>query len=122
MIYVASYFSDPCYFHGKLVPISFPAHIGFNYKLEPELKIFSPSNFLRNYKFYKIPQKDYAKHYKKILKMDLIKIWLNSIKPEDDITLMIWEKIDEFSHGDLILKFVEKYKPNCYGGRNVCLN
>jgi len=45
--------------------------------------------------------------------------WLRSLKPEEDMTLLCWEPSSVRCHRSLAAKFVEVYRPDCYGGLDV---
>jgi len=122
MIYTACYHDYAC-LHGKLIPISFGIpSFEYKFKLEPPLKFFIPqASFLRNGRANKITEEQYTKVYREEIKDNwcVIQDWLNSLKPEENMTLLAWEKPEQFSHRNLVLKLVEKYRPDCYGGANV---
>lgn len=45
--------------------------------------------------------------------------WLHSLTPEQDMTLLCWEPSSQRCHRSLAAKFVEVYRPDCYGGLDV---
>lgn len=120
MIYSASYW-EPQYFHGLLVPVVCGPPLGFEYKTEPALDFFKPRGMLRNRKYMKISDEDFVNYYKLQLALDSheIQTWLNSLSPDIDQTLLVWEKEGQFSHADLILQCVAKHRPDCYGGKDI---
>jgi hypothetical protein len=76
---------------------------------------------LRKAKVQKIPDELYLKLYRLELNESFAEIeqWLTSLRPEKDKTLLSWEAAGVFSHRNLVLKFIEKYRPDCYGGADV---
>ena len=45
--------------------------------------------------------------------------WLKLLKPEETVTLLCWERESKRCHRALAAKFVEVYRPDCYGGLDV---
>ncbi len=119
MIYTASYF-QPENHHGKLLSISKSEPRRF--QVDGKLYFFAPSEgLLLDYKAKKIDNESYTDQYRKQMRLVLSQIgdWLRSLKPEEDITLLCWEKKGYFCHRNLVIKFVEKYRPDCFGGCDV---
>jgi len=50
---------------------------------------------------------------------DEIHRWLNELTPDKDMTLLCWEPTSKRCHRSLAAKFVEVYRPDCYGGLDV---
>lgn len=48
-----------------------------------------------------------------------IESWLKTLKPEVDTTLLCWERESKRCHRSLTAKFVEVYRPDCYGGLDI---
>jgi hypothetical protein len=48
-----------------------------------------------------------------------IEHWLQTLKPEVDMTLLCWERESKRCHRSLAAKFVEVYRPDCYGGLDM---
>ena len=45
--------------------------------------------------------------------------WLKNLNPEEDTTLLCWERASSRCHRSLVAKIVEHYRPDCYGGLDV---
>ena len=45
--------------------------------------------------------------------------WLETLKPEEDVTLLCWERHSSKCHRSLVAKIVQHYRPDCYGGLDV---
>jgi hypothetical protein len=122
MIYAACYHDYHCH-HGKLIPISFGIP-SFEYKptLEQPLKFFIPQrSVLRNFRSNKVSIKNYSLMYYEEINANLpdIERWLDSLTPDEDLTLLSWETADQFSHRQLVLELIRKCRPDCYGGANI---
>ena len=119
MIYTASYFQKPNH-HGQLISISMSEPKGV--KIDGKLSVFAPNrDLLNDYKKGKIDEQGYIERYREQLRksLDQIMTWLDGLDPEEDLTLCCWEKAGEFCHRNLVIKFVEKYRPDCLGGTDV---
>lgn len=139
MIYTASYFEENCH-HGRLISISRsePKRI----RIHDKLDFLVPSaELLRDWKSNLIDVAGYTARYREEVRQNWksVKTWLNSLDPVEDQTLLCWEGsgIDEtlkrwqetgqwreeqpFCHRNLAIKLVERYRPDCYGGRDVLL-
>ncbi|MGK7876674.1 MAG: hypothetical protein AB4426_26295 [Xenococcaceae cyanobacterium] len=137
MIYTASYFESNRH-HGKLLSISRSIPQGF--RVDGRLEFFVPSaDLLRDWKKKRIGEEEYINRYREQIRANLkaIKTWLSNLDPKEDITLLCWEHsgIDEtkkrwqetgewkeqrpFCHRNLVIKLVEKFRPDCYGGTDV---
>lgn len=118
MIYTASYFTPETH-HGLLISISRGVPQGF--RIYSRLPFFTPSEMLLNLWKKEHNQDTYINQYKKecLANFSLIKDWLNTLEPQTDQTLLCYEKAGEFCHRNLAIKFVEKYRPDCYGGCDV---
>ena len=118
MIYSASYF-EPQYHLGLLISISRsePQSI----KPDGKLDFFAPgAELLILYKKKLIDQDEYINRYRKQTKANWNKIteWLKNLDPKPDYTLLCWEKKGEFCHRNLVMRIVQKYRPDCYGGKD----
>ncbi len=122
MIYTASYFQKENH-HGKLVPISRTVPKGFSTK--DSLSFFIPSsNLLKDWKAKTITKDEYIARFREEIRIVLpeIKQWLKSLKPTENLTLLCWEKTTDknyFCHRDLIIKFIERDRPDCLGGCDI---
>jgi uncharacterized protein YeaO (DUF488 family) len=122
MIYTASFF-QPENHHGKLVPISRTVPKGFSTK--DSLSFFIPSSsLLKDWKAGKLTKEEYIDRYREEMKVNLpqIKEWVNSLDSEIDQTLLCWEKTTDknyFCHRELVIKFVQVWKPICFGGCDI---
>ena len=118
MIYTASYFT-PEHHHGLKISIS---------RSEPKnivvlgyLNMFAPSLALLNQWKKGMSEQEYIDIYREEMRRKWyhIDFWLTRLKPEEDQTLLCWEKKGQFCHRNLVIKFVEKYRPDCYGGMDI---
>ena len=119
MIYTASYFQKERHY-GKKFSISRSEPKGIS--IDGKLEMFVPDgSILADYKKRKIDEKGYIDRYREQMQRNLpqIKAWLQQLKPEEDVTLMCWERPGQFCHRNLVIKFVERYRPDCYGGQDV---
>ena len=137
MIYSASYFERKRH-HGKLLSISRSVPQGF--RVHGRLDFFVPgADLLRDWKKKSIDQAEYTNRYREQIRANLkpIKAWLASLNPQEDMTLLCWERsgIDQtlkrwqetgewkeqrpFCHRNLAIKLVEKFRPDCYGGTDA---
>lgn len=119
MIYTASYF-QPDNHHGQVISISLSAPR--NVKKHGEIKMFAPNRELLNdYKAKRVDDEGYVARYREQLRpiWPQIKEWLDSLNPDEDMTLCCWEKAGEFCHRNLVIKFIETYRPDCLGGQDV---
>jgi hypothetical protein len=79
----------------------------------------------------RIDQEEYTNRYREEIRANLkaIKAWLERLDSREHQTLLCWEHSgrDEtlkrspktFSHRNLAIKLVEKFRPDCYGGQDV---
>ncbi|MDV3002631.1 MAG: hypothetical protein N5P05_004286 (plasmid) [Chroococcopsis gigantea SAG 12.99] len=137
MIYSASYFESQRH-HGQLISISRSIPKGF--RVNGTLNFFVPSaDLLKDWKEKLIDEEAYTARYREQIKANfkIIKGWLSELKPEKDATLLCWErsgaeetiktleetgrwqKTQPFCHRNLVIKLVQKYRPDCYGGTDV---
>jgi hypothetical protein len=137
VLYTASYF-EPQRHHGKLISIS--RSIPQNFRVHGRLEFFIPStDLLRDWKVKRIDEAEYTNRYREQIKANLkpIKAWLERLDTREDQTLLCWEKsgMDEtlkrwqetgkwdeerpFCHRNLVIKLVEEFRPDCYGGQDV---
>jgi uncharacterized protein YeaO (DUF488 family) len=119
MIYTASYFQKENH-HGKLVSVS--RTIPKIFSTMETLNFFTPSSFLlKDWKDGVITKEQYIARFRKEIRGNLPKIteWVNKLDPSVDLTLLCWEKAGEFCHRNLIIKFIERDRPDCYGGCDI---
>ena len=119
MIYTASYFQSENH-HGSRISISRsePQKIA----VDGKLAIFVPEqSILSDYKHGRIDIEGYINRYREQMRRSLpqIRAWLDSLDPSVDMTLLCWEKAGQFCHRNLAIAFVERYRPDCFGGRDV---
>lgn len=119
MIYSASFF-EPKHHYGKLISIarSEPTAI----KIDGKLEIFVPSKkLLLDYDCKAIDHFEYIDRYREEMrpKLPQIRAWINSLDPKVDLTLACWEKQGNFCHRNLAISFVESWRPDCFGGRDI---
>ena len=119
MIYTACYHWRN-HHHGLKISISQTIPEGF--KVDGSLSFFKPSAYLLNaFKKKTINQDGYIDRFREEIRQNLphIKLWMTTIKPEEDMTLLCHEPPGQFCHRNLILKLVEKYRPDCLGGADM---
>ena len=119
MIYTASY-SESQNHHGKLVPIGRGTYKGVSTK--NALDFFMPSSsLLKNWKAKEVTKEQYINIFREEMRENLpqIKEWLATLNSDEDLTLISHEKTGEFSHRNLIIKFVQRDRPDCFGGCDV---
>ena len=122
MIYTASYFETANHY-GKLVPISKTVPKGFSTK--NRLEFFIPSSaLLKDWKAKRISKQQYIERFREEIRANLpsIKEWLKTLNPKEDMTLLCHEKTTDknyFCHRDLVMKFVERDRPDCFGGCDI---
>lgn len=122
MIYTASYFQSQ-FHHGELISISRSNPKGF--KSIGKLSIFVPDS--REIKALGKQDQDpafessYVDLYRHLCsqRLDAIHRWLNSLDPNCDQTLLCWERKGDFCHRNLAIKFVQKFRSDCYGGMDI---
>ena len=119
MIYSASYFETQN-IHGSRISISRsePQKIA----VDGKLAIFVPErSILSDYKHGRIDIEGYINRYREQMRRSLphIRAWLDSLDPSVDMTLLCWEKAEQFCHRNLAISFVERYRHDCFGGRDV---
>lgn len=120
MIYTASYFRPDCH-HGMLASISLKTPM----RVDSELEFFKPSwEMLKAWKNSSqddIAWKQYSKMYWELMnsRRPLIEEWLEGLTFSDNMTLMCYEKTDQYCHRSLVGKIVSKYRPKLWGGENV---
>jgi hypothetical protein len=118
MIFGASLYQTQ-YHHGKLIPVVFLVPYFYDFPLEPALEFFVPeSKRFKNARYLRLSEKDQTEIYlEQLLKnKKLIMDWLAILKPHEDITLLSFEEAGQFSHRNLAIRCVKKYRPDCYGG------
>ena len=119
VVYTGSYFQSQNH-HGKVISISHsePRKI----KVNGKLAFLAPSKEILNaFKQKKIDEEGYVAMYRALMaqRWKTIKAWLDSLDPEENITLCCWEKAGDFCHRNLAIKFVERYRTDCFGGCDV---
>lgn len=138
MIYTASYFQS-IHHHGALVPISLsiPKHCKGVDQEHPLRELLAPSRQLLNWwkkqeesahesqELFPSPDviNEYTNRYRLEIspRIEEIKTYLETRDPEEDETWLCWEGVGEFCHRNLAYKLVEKYRPDCAGGRDTFL-
>jgi uncharacterized protein YeaO (DUF488 family) len=118
-IYTASYF-EPEFHHGKLISISRSQPKGF--RVAGNLPFLAPSvKLLEAWKQQKVDEAGYVQRYREQIAASWITVkgWLDALKPAEDSTLLCWERQGEFCHRNLVAHFVQKHRPDCYGGRDI---
>lgn len=137
MIYTASYFEENRH-HGRLISISRSEPKGI--RIDGKLDFLVPSiELLRDWKKNLIDVEGYIARYREEVRQNwaAVKAWIESLDPAEDQTLLCWERsrIEKnlkhwqqtgqwsegrpFCHRNLAIKIVERYRPDCYGGRDV---
>ncbi|HEY9650151.1 MAG TPA: hypothetical protein V6C95_05775 [Coleofasciculaceae cyanobacterium] len=121
MIYTASYF-EPHNHHGQLVSISRSTPKGF--QLDGKLACFMPSAHLLAGWKKGIPEGRYIDIYREEIRANLpiIRVWMKALNPDEDMTLLCWEKAGDFCHRNLVAKMIEVHRPDCFGGCDVKVN
>jgi hypothetical protein len=119
VIYTASYF-EPHNHHGSRISISRsePHKIA----VDEKLAIFVPEQrILSDYKRGSIDIEGYINRYREQMRRSFphIRAWLDSLDPSVDMTLLCWEKPGQFCHRNLAIAFVERYRLDCFGGRDI---
>jgi hypothetical protein len=121
VIYSASYFQSENH-HGSRISISRsePPKIA----VDGKLAIFVPEqSILFDYKHGRIDTEGYINRYREQMRRSLpqIRAWLDGLDPSVDMTLLCWEKAGQFCHRNLAIAFVERYRPDCFGGRDIAV-
>jgi len=119
MLYTASYF-EPKHHHGRKLSISKSVPKGF--KVDGSLSFLVPSSqLLTDWKVGQISEDEYTQRYRVQIKQSWsdVTTWLNNLAPQPQTTLLCWERQGEFCHRNLVARLVEKYRPDCFGGRDV---
>lgn len=112
MIYTSRYNSKII---GAAISISLYPPKGFQGQ---HLHILAPTpEVLNNYKL-DLDWDKYVTGYREnvVSRMPQIKAWLDSLTPEENVTLLCYEK-GEYCHRHLVQKLVEKHRPDLWGGR-----
>jgi ASCH domain len=114
-IYTASYF-QPQNHHGAIVSISrsHPKHI----QVSDRLPFFAPSQSLLS---DKPNPAEYTNRFREEIRdrMPQIRVWLESLTPDQTLTLCCWEPAGQFCHRNLVAALIEHYRPDCFGGCDV---
>ena len=126
MIYTASY-KQPQNHHGELISISRTVPRGVS--VNGSIPFLAPSQgLLEFWKATKDEQQyidryrqEISRHWGGIDSDTAIANWLRGLSPRIDQTLLCWEKSGDFCHRNLAIKFVQKYRPDCYGGMDIPL-
>ena len=119
MIYTASYFETQN-IHGSRISIS--RSEPRNVAVDGKLAIFVPEHsILTDYKNGSINTEGYINRYREQMRRSLpqIRVWLDSLDPRVDMTLLCWEKAGQFCHRNLALAYVERYRHDCFGGSDI---
>ena len=125
MIYTASYF-HPENYHGERIAISLGVPKGV--QVDSHLDMFKPTSQLL--KLWQVdPSQTNWPHYEHQFRLLLaerqeqIFAWLDSLspyRPLPHMTLLCWERDDQFCHRRLVMeRVIQKYKPQLAGGRDV---
>lgn len=124
MIYTASYFQQENH-HGELVSISLTTPRGF--RVESKMPFLAPPQSLLNDWKKGMTEEAYIQAYRQHCRNffngpesnTAIANWLRGLSPSIDQTLLCWERAGDFCHRNLAIKFVQKYRPDCYGGMDI---
>ena len=118
MIYTASFFA-PSHHHGAVTSISLKAPNQFS--SPPSLELFKPTwTLLKDWK--RSPDEErYIAEYRSLMKERWVGVsgWLKDLDPNIDQTLCCWEPAGDFCHRNLVGLMVQRYRPECWGGRDV---
>ena len=120
MIYTASYF-ETSHHHGELFSISRSNPPGF--QSIGKLPFFIPNS--REIITLSKKEKDYQANYINLYRnlcrkrRQQIANWLDQLDPNQDQTLLCWEHKGSFCHRNLVIKFVQRDRPDCYGGEDI---
>lgn len=124
MLYCASY-HQPENQHGQLISISLSTPPGVT--VAGCLDIFKPSPDLL--KWWKTSAKndaawtEYTSWFWALLaeRKDSILSWIHSLgrRPEQDMTLLCWEKAGTYCHRNLVARLLQKHCPDLFGGCDV---
>lgn len=114
MIYTASHFACNCH-HGIRASVSLkdpPDH-----PADIRLTFFNPLPNMIN----GMDRKQYLSLWWGLMEQrrPQVEAWLASLDPATHTTLLCWEKAGNFSHRNLILAIVKKYRPDCFGGNDI---
>jgi uncharacterized protein YeaO (DUF488 family) len=121
MIYTASYF-EPHHHHGELISIS--RSNPKNVQVVTQLPFLAPSSeLLQDWKRGNVDEADYTARFREEIKdrWPTVHQWMESLKPDEDSTLLCWERAGEFCHRNLVLQMLLKYRPDCVGGADVAI-
>ena len=118
-VYTASYFETNNH-HGKLISISRTIPSDFK-GVKQTLDFLAPSSSLLQAWKKKQDETAYIDRYRQECRINLekIKSYIAKLKSEEDETWLCWERAGSFCHRELAIKFVQLYRPDCYGGCNV---
>jgi uncharacterized protein YeaO (DUF488 family) len=119
MIFTASYFQGENH-HGKRISISRSEPRGA--VTDGKLWLFVPdASLLADYRAGRLDERGYTARYREQVRRQFpkIKAWLDALDPDEDLTLLCWEKAGDFCHRNLAIKFVERYRPDCFGGKDI---
>jgi len=118
MIYTASYFKPKSHY-GTLVCISRSAPTWFN--ADHSLSFFTPSTSLLRHWKKNQDESYYRERFREQIIENKVRVnsWLQELVPDQDQTLLCWEKPGEFCHRNLVGLLVAKYRPDCWGGADL---
>jgi hypothetical protein len=119
MIYTASYFK-PTHHHGRRISLSRTMPKGV--QVEGALPFFAPQAALINgWKKGHLVEHQYIGQYRADLKpvWPQIQVWLRTLDPCLDQTLLCWEPPGQFCHRNLVYALVKKFRPDCCGGKDL---
>ncbi len=119
MLYTASYFESR-HWHGDLIAIS--PSVPKEIKVKASLPFLFPSvELLSAWRAKQIDEVEYTERYRAQIKdsWSQVKKWLDSLKPEKDLTLVCWERKGEWCHRNLLAKLAKSYRPDCFRGCDV---
>jgi len=125
MLYTASYRQKENHW-GELISIS--RAVPRNFKVNGSIPFLAPSQALLDLWKRTKNEHQYTDRYREELRRhwggsiesdSAISNWLRGLSPKIDQTLLCWEPAGEFCHRNLVIQFVKKYRPDCYGGQDV---
>lgn len=115
-VYSASYF-EPQNHCGSLLSISRSVPKAF--RIDGKLSFFMPSQgLLQDWKQQLISETEYTKRFRDEINVNWpdVLIWLNKLEASSDLTLLCWERAGKFCHRNLVMRLLEKHRPDCFGG------
>jgi hypothetical protein len=69
---------------------------------------------VRGYNAARLSQADYVDQYRDLLaeRWADVQVWLDSLDPEQDVTLCCWEPAGHFCHRQLVALLVRRHRPD----------